>query len=63
MQESFKRKVVLETSAKITLLQLLTNINGNSEKPLSILEMDAVDIFLNQVEISEDMTTGVIEYR
>ena len=56
-----KRKVVLETSAKeITLLQLLTNINGDSEKPLSILEMDAVDIFLNQVEISEDMTTGVI---
>jgi uncharacterized protein involved in exopolysaccharide biosynthesis len=43
-----------------SLLQILTYGNTKPQKDLEILEMDGISIFSSMIEVSEDITTGII---
>ena len=60
-REILKRKVDTDRLGKQKpLIQVLTYGDTKPQKPFRILEMDAVDILLDQISVSEDITTGII---
>ena len=62
-REILKRKVDTDRLGKQKpLIQVLTYGDTKPQKPFRILEMDAVDILLDQISVSEDITTGIIKF-